>query len=143
MVVDDERVIADTLAIILSQSGYEARTAYSAEQAVEIIAEWSPDLGVIDVVLPRMNGIDLAILLKIQCPTCRVLLLSGQAVTADLLAEAATRGHIFQILAKPVHPSEMLDSALKLLTESQTNQASEVVALQEFRQPKTDEPPIG
>jgi DNA-binding response OmpR family regulator len=74
LIVDDERTIADTLAVIFSQSGYETRAAYSSEQALEIIAEWLPDLAIIDVVLPLMNGIDLAILLRAQCPTCRLLL---------------------------------------------------------------------
>lgn len=48
-----------TLAAIVSTDGYETRTAYSAEQVFEVAAEWVPDLAIIDVVLPRMNGIEL------------------------------------------------------------------------------------
>jgi CheY-like chemotaxis protein len=120
LVVDDERTIADTLTVIFSGSGYDTRAAYSAEQAIEIITEWLPDLAIIDVVLPRMTGIDLAILLKVQCPICRLLLFSGQAMTADLLADATTKGHSFDILAKPVHPTVMLDTALQMLAGAET-----------------------
>ena len=64
LIVDDEHTIADTLDAIFSASGYETRTSYSAEQALEIVVEWQPDLAILDVVLPKMNGIDLAIFLK-------------------------------------------------------------------------------
>lgn len=116
LVVDDERTIADTLGQIFSTNGYEARVAYSAEQATEIIAGWVPDLIIIDVILPQMNGIDLAVLAQGQFPNCRVLLFSGQTGTADLLADAEMKGYKFEILAKPVHPNEMLRAALRVLT---------------------------
>jgi CheY-like chemotaxis protein len=88
LVVDDERTIADTLATIFSKRGYDTRKAYSAEQALEIVAQWPPDLAILDVVLPKMYGIDLAILLAEKLPKCETLLFSGQALTADLLTEA-------------------------------------------------------
>jgi len=123
LIVDDKRTIADTLDLIFSASGYETRAAYSAEQALEIAAEWMPDLAIVDVVLPLMNGIDLAILLTAQYPACRLVLLSGQSLTADLLAEAETKGYKFEILAKPVHPTEILERALNLLVDNQSKKA--------------------
>lgn len=116
LIVDDERVIADTLAAIFSSNGYEAHAAYSAEHALEIVALWLPDLAILDVVLPKMHGINLAVLLAEKVPTCRTLLFSGQTLTEDLLAQAAKKGYTFTILAKPVHPTEMLEKALALLT---------------------------
>jgi CheY-like chemotaxis protein len=114
--VDDEQRIADTLAVIFSQRGYDTRGAYSAEQALEIVAEWPADLAILDVVLSKMHGIDLAILLTQEWPNCRILLLSGQALTSDLLAEAEKKGYIFAILAKPIHPALLFDRALEVLT---------------------------
>jgi len=114
--VDDEETIADTLALIFSQRGYDTRAAYSAEQALEIIAEWPPDLAILDVVLSKIHGIDLAILLTQKRPNCRILLFSGQTLTSDLLAEAEKKGYTFTILAKPVHPALLLDKALEVLT---------------------------
>ena len=119
LIVDDERTISDTLALIFSNGGYETRAAYSAEQAIKIITSWLPDLTIIDVILPQMNGIDLAILLTAQCPACRLLLFSGQHLTVDLLADAVKRGYKFDILAKPTHPTEVLETALNLLTANQ------------------------
>jgi DNA-binding NtrC family response regulator len=119
LIVDDERVIADSLALIFSNEGYEGRAVYSAEQALELISEWIPQLAIIDVKLPGKNGIDLAILLKEECRDCRVMLFAGQAATSDLLASARQSGHFFDILEKPVHPSELLTLASRLLDPSE------------------------
>jgi CheY-like chemotaxis protein len=61
LIVDDERVIADTLAIILNQHGYEASAAYSGNEAVEKARAVQPDLIISDVIMQDMNGIEAAI----------------------------------------------------------------------------------
>jgi CheY-like chemotaxis protein len=116
LVVDDEPTIADTLALIFASRGYEARTAYSAEQALEMLEDWHPDLAIIDVVLPGMNGIEFAIFLKASYKDCQFLLFSGQPGTSGLLEEAKKKGHLFDILAKPLHPTFMLATVADMLT---------------------------
>ena len=116
LIVDDEPTIADTLSLIFASSGYEARTAYSAEQALEMLEEWRPNLAIIDVVLPGMNGIEFAIFLKASYKDCQFLLFSGQPGTSGLLEEAKKRGHLFEILAKPLHPTFMLATVADMLT---------------------------
>ena len=118
LIVDDQQSICRTLQAIFANRGYEARVAYSAEQAAEVVAEWQPSVAILDVQLPNMNGIDLAIALKASHPACRVLLFSGHGDTADLLATAAANGHPFEILPKPVHPSILLQKAANLLSGS-------------------------
>jgi CheY-like chemotaxis protein len=109
LVADDERVIADTLAMILNQSGFEARAVYSGEKAVELAPEFKPDMLISDVIMPGLNGIDAAIELRALLPGIKILLFSGQAATADLLEKARTQGYEFEILAKPVHPQDLLN----------------------------------
>ncbi|HXB62207.1 MAG TPA: response regulator [Acidobacteriaceae bacterium] len=108
LIVDDEKIIADTLAAIFNRSGYAAFAAYDAESALELAALVSPQLLITDVVMPVMNGIDLAIRMESLLPDCRILLFSGQASTVDLLASARAMGHNFTTLSKPVHPTELL-----------------------------------
>jgi CheY-like chemotaxis protein len=108
LVADDERVIADTLAIILNQNGYDASAVYTGTAAVEKAKATRPDLLISDVIMPDMNGIDAAIKIRAFLPGCKILLFSGQAATADLLEDARKRGHEFEILAKPVHPQDLL-----------------------------------
>lgn len=108
LVVDDERVIADTLAMILNQSGFEARAIYSGEKAVEAASTFAPDMLITDVIMADLNGIDAAIIIRSILPNIKILLFSGQAATADLLENARTKGYEFEILAKPVHPQDLL-----------------------------------
>lgn len=108
LVIDDERVIADTLAIILNQSGFDATAVYSGERAVEVAEILRPDMIISDVIMADMNGIDTAIRIRSLLPQCKILLFSGQAATADLLDRAHMQGHEFEILAKPVHPQDLL-----------------------------------
>ena len=108
LVADDERVIADTLAMILNQSGFEARAVYSGERALELAASFAPDMLISDVIMADLNGIDTAIRMRDLLPEIKILLFSGQAATADLLEKARTNGHEFEILAKPVHPQDLL-----------------------------------
>ena len=108
LVVDDERRIADTLVIILNQNGFEASAVYTGKDAVERARASKPDLVISDVIMPDMNGIDTAIKIRDILPRCKILLFSGQAATADLLEQARAKGHQFDIVAKPVHPQDLL-----------------------------------
>jgi DNA-binding response OmpR family regulator len=109
LVVDDERAIADTLAVILSRSGFTALTAYDGESALELARTVPPELLLSDVMMgPGMNGIQLAQALVKEVPDCKVLLFSGHAATRDLLDQAQTEGHKFTVLSKPLHPADLL-----------------------------------
>jgi DNA-binding response OmpR family regulator len=108
LVVDDEAVIADTLAEILSLSGFPAIAAYDGNGALGTALLQPPEMLITDVALPGMNGIDLAITIKRVYPDCKILLFSGQATTADLLATARRDGYRFTLLTKPVAPHELL-----------------------------------
>ena len=108
LVVDDESVIAETVAAILSKSGYAATTAFDAPEALEIALLSPPELLITDVSLPGMSGIELAITIRRIFPDCKVLLFSGHAATAGLMAVAERAGHSFTLLSKPVHPKDLL-----------------------------------
>jgi DNA-binding response OmpR family regulator len=120
LVVDDERVIADTLSAILSRSGFDAITAYDGETALALAKATPPDLLISDVVMPGMTGVELAIALTQAIRTCKVLLFSGQAATVDLLEKARAFGHDFTTLTKPVHPTDMLRRVRESLTLPET-----------------------
>jgi DNA-binding NtrC family response regulator len=109
LIVDDELDVTDSLAPIFTKYDYDVRVANSAEGAIETVATWQPDLAIVDVMLPQMNGIDLAMAIRDSHPYCRVVLFSGQQTSQELLEEAAKKGNLFEVLAKPVHPMFMLD----------------------------------
>jgi DNA-binding response OmpR family regulator len=116
LVVDDEQIIADTLAAILSKSGYTALTAYDGAAALETADLIPPQMMITDVGMPGMSGIELAIAIRKAIPDCKVLLFSGQASTAELLEIARDAGYEFEALSKPIHPTELLARISKCLT---------------------------
>lgn len=118
LVVDDEQVIADTLSMILSRSGFSTMPAYNAAHALELAITTPPDLMISDVMMPGMNGVDLAITMTRAFPACKVLLFSGQAATVDLLDEARLAGHHFTLLNKPVHPTDLLTRISQCLSSA-------------------------
>ena len=107
-VVDDERCIADTLAAILRKSGYEARAFYNAESALAQMESCSPELVITDVVMPGMSGLEMAVLIRERRPSCQVLLFSGKASTLNILEIVRQREYGFHLLAKPIHPADLL-----------------------------------
>lgn len=108
LIADDERAIADTLAVILANAGFKTRAVGSGEAAVEMAEHFRPDMLITDVVMPGINGIEAAIEICAMLPDCKILLFSGQAATVGLLEKARAQGYDFEILAKPVHPSDLL-----------------------------------
>jgi DNA-binding NtrC family response regulator len=108
LIADDEHVIADSLAMILTRAGFTARAVYSGEQAVEVARGFQPDMLISDVVMTGMTGIEAAIQVCAELPSCKILLFSGQASSADLLAKARTQNYNFEFLMKPVHPADLL-----------------------------------
>jgi CheY-like chemotaxis protein len=108
LVVDDEAIIADTVVEILNRSGYDAIARYSGRAALESIEEHCPAIVLSDVVMPGLNGIQLAQSVRKRCPSTRIVLFSGNAATARLLQDSSGTKHSFELLAKPIHPLELL-----------------------------------
>jgi DNA-binding response OmpR family regulator len=117
LVVDDEECIADTLALILRSSGYDAASLHDGQSALRECERWIPDLVISDVVMPEMNGIVLAIAIRERYPRCRILLISGLGASFELVEEAFRKGHTFEILSKPIRPIELLSRITAVLKE--------------------------
>ena len=109
LVVDDEHVIADTLALILGKNGFAVRVAYHAEEAVRLAELLPPDIVISDVLLDGANGIRTAVRIADLAPGCHILLISGQTIPVQLFQEAHAEGRGFEVILKPVHPQKLLN----------------------------------
>jgi len=108
LIVDDEPMVCQTLSLIFKTHAYQTREVDSAEEALNVIASWIPQVAILDVGLPQMNGVELAALIRRQCPSCHILLFSDRPESGGV-EEASTGGEIFEIVAKPVHPDFLLN----------------------------------
>jgi DNA-binding response OmpR family regulator len=109
LVVDDEKRLADTLTEILKMAGFHVAVAYDGWEALEAASRFQPDYLLSDVLMPRMNGVELAIEISKMFPAARILLFSGLAGISGILAEGQKQGLEFEWIAKPIHPLELIE----------------------------------
>jgi CheY-like chemotaxis protein len=116
LIVDDDRLVADTLALIFGKSGFEAKAVYSADAALICARAFSPHLLLCDVTMPGRDGLDLVDDMSRELPNCRVLVLTGFYSNLKSVREQALKlRRPVGILTKPCQPSELLREAAALL----------------------------
>lgn len=64
-IVEDEKNIAEMYKTLFEQEGYEVRCAYDGEAGLKLITEYKPDLVLLDIIMPKMDGFE--VLKKIKC----------------------------------------------------------------------------
>jgi CheY-like chemotaxis protein len=109
LVVDDHKLIADTLCEILRGAGFRVMAAYDGWDAMSAAAGYMPEYLLSDVLMPRMNGVDLAIAIRKMYPATKILLFSGQAGISEILLEGQKQGYEFEIISKPIHPLKLIE----------------------------------
>jgi CheY-like chemotaxis protein len=108
LVVDDERSSADSNVSLLQLWGHEAEAAYSAEDAISKATTLGPDVVLMDIELPAINGFDLAKELRKSCPEARFLALTGYT-EADIVRRARRAG-FERVLNKPAPAKAIKDA---------------------------------
>jgi len=108
LVVDDEELIANTIVQILNRSGFIAEAAYGGQEAIDAARRITPEILLSDILMPYLDGIEAAIEIQKFLPDIRIVLFSGQAATVEILARARARGYNFELLAKPLHPLQLI-----------------------------------
>jgi two-component system, NtrC family, response regulator HydG len=106
-IVDDDRDLAESLAIALEGSGFQVELAYSGEEAIKIFSKKTFDVAFIDVKLPGKNGVESFLEIKKMKPGARVVMMTGYSVE-QLLKQALDNG-AWGILHKPIDMNKLLD----------------------------------
>ncbi len=115
LVVDDEQIIALSLATILEKSGYKVAKAFSGEEAVATAACFEPDLLLTDISMGAMSGIEAATEIVAMVPECKVLFLSGHASMSGI-SESASKRLVYSFASKPLHPLDLLNTVAYMLS---------------------------
>jgi CheY-like chemotaxis protein len=116
LVVDDDKEIADTLADILAGEGHTVRTADDGEDGLRLLAERLPDLILLDVEMPRLDGPQMAHRMLIEDAgreRIPIVLVSGVVNLARISARVGTP----YVLAKPCSLTRLIDTVARALTE--------------------------
>jgi CheY-like chemotaxis protein len=116
LVVDDDHLVADTLALIFRKSGFDAEAAYSADEALESARLSNPDLLLCDVTMPGRDGLALVCDITRELPSCRIIVLTGFYSNLKSVREQSNRlARPVGILTKPCQPTDLLREAVTML----------------------------
>jgi DNA-binding response OmpR family regulator len=124
LVVDDDPVIQKLLTVNFEMEGYRVITAGDGEDGLQRIAEVRPDIVLLDVMMPRMDGVEVVRRLKSDDSTSGipVILLSAKAQATDISGglDAGADDYI----TKPFDPLELLDKVAALVGPAEPGEAS-------------------
>ncbi|HVG26567.1 MAG TPA: response regulator [Acidobacteriaceae bacterium] len=116
LVVDDDRLVADTLRLIFVANGFESEACYSAADGLQRARSFSPELLLCDVTMPEQNGLQLAEAVNRELPECKMLMLTAYSSNAfEVEMEAARMKRPLKLLNKPCRPEVLLKEAVALL----------------------------
>lgn len=118
LVVDDEIALATIIASYLVRDGYEVKTAYRGDEAVQTAASFDPDLVILDVMLPGINGLEVCRTLR-ERSDCYILMLTARDAEADKIHALSTGADDYVV--KPCSPRELLARAGAMLRRPRMN----------------------
>jgi CheY-like chemotaxis protein len=107
LVVDDNADACEMLRVALGQAGHELAVAANGPDALELAARFQPNIGILDIGLPGMDGYDLARRMRAANPLIRLIALTGYGRAGDL--EAATAAGFDAHCAKPIATAALLE----------------------------------
>ncbi len=115
LVVDDERLITTMLKDILEAHGYEVLVAYDGQEGLKRARTWRPDLIILDIMMPKLDGFKMARLLKgdRNFQHIPIIILTAKAGEQDALISKMSGADVY--LVKPVEPKQLLEQITGLL----------------------------
>ena len=105
LVVDDDREIVESISIFLSGEGYKPLKAYDGLEALEILSENQVHLMILDIMMPKMNGIKTLMTLR-ESRNIPVILLSAKSEDSDKIFGLTAGADDY--VTKPFNPSELM-----------------------------------
>jgi len=115
LVVDDDRDFAESLANVLELGGHRITQIFTGEAAIARLTHDDIDLAFVDIVLPKLGGIDALRVIHNLRPGMKIVLMTGH--NADRYAQEARMFGAVDILQKPFDPMQLLDRIESLVQE--------------------------
>jgi DNA-binding response OmpR family regulator len=115
LIAEDEEAILASLEFVVRGAGHEARCARDGEEALAALAEWRPDLVLLDVMLPRASGLEVCAAIRAdpRLAATRVLMLSARGASGDVARGLAAGADGYVV--KPFSTRELAERVRMLL----------------------------
>ncbi len=117
LIADDDREIAEIISSILERAGYKSKRAYNGEEAIEAIRSGKIDLVILDIMMPKMNGIEAAIRIR-ETSNIPILMLSAKSENTDKVIGLTSGADDY--ITKPFYSEELtarVDALLRRYTK--------------------------
>lgn len=119
LVIDDERDIRDSIEQVLGRLGYEVSTADNGTSGLERFFEHPVDVVIVDIIMPRSNGIEVIQKIRSEYPGARIIAITGggnfrpvgykpETIVTDAYLASATRSGADAVMKKPFHRLELI-----------------------------------
>lgn len=120
LIVDDEVNIVMALEFLMEQAGYQTKVAYNGQDALRIMPEFAPDLILLDVMMPKMNGYDVCQQIRetsqpsYQQP--KIIMLTAKGREAEITKGLALGADAY--ITKPFSTRDLVSDVQKVLSEA-------------------------
>ena len=129
LISDDDPVVHESLGLYLDNEGYEHISAYDGEQALRMIEERQPDLMILDLMMPKMSGIDVCRTVRLT-KTLPIIMLTAKSEEIDRILGLELGADDY--IVKPFSPREVLariKAVLRRFSEKQGEEDSSIIRL--------------
>ncbi|MGZ3525753.1 MAG: UDP-3-O-acyl-N-acetylglucosamine deacetylase, partial [Thermodesulfobacteriota bacterium] len=135
LIVDDEESVVQSIAGVLEDEGFQVAKAKSGEEAIKVFQEGEPDVTLLDIWMPGMDGIEVLKRLKGIAPDCQVIMISGHATIST--AMTSVKLGAFDFIEKPLSLDVLLMNIRRALDRQRelvnVQQSDEVVSEELFQ----------
>lgn len=116
LIVDDEPNILIALEFLIRQEGYEVQKANDGQQALQVLKNFRPDVAILDVMMPRMDGFELAKRIRNQeeLANTAIVFLTAKGTQEDRFTGYANGAEVY--LTKPFDNQELIDTINELIS---------------------------
>ena len=121
LIVEDEKILADSMALYLERHAYTTAVAYAGEDSLQLAEENSPDVMVVDIQLPGIDGLEVLRRIREASPSTEVVMITAYASITT--AVDAMKCGAFHYLSKPLDLVEICAVVAKALTHGHTRQS--------------------
>ena len=126
MVVDDDQDLAEMLGIVLTGAGYEVDLVNRGDEVMPLFASQNPDLVLLDVMLPGLNGVEVCKLIR-EVSMVPIVMLSAKGDKQDIVAGLEAGADDY--LGKPFHIEELLARLNAVIKRSKGHLSTKIEAL--------------
>jgi DNA-binding response OmpR family regulator len=121
LLVDDEQDIVETLKFVLESDGYTCFCAYNGEDGLKLAKEIVPDLMILDVMMPKINGFKISRLLKYDAKykNIPIIMLTARTQESDKQIGEETGADVY--ITKPFELDEVLSTVSRLIESRENN----------------------